>query len=34
MIIKMAGKEDKKWNKSMGCYALDGKKFQFSLKDL
>ena len=30
----MASKEDKKWKASMGCYTLDGKKFQFSLKDL
>ena len=31
---RMARKEDKKWNESMGCYLLNGKKFQFSLKDL
>jgi len=30
----MTRKEDKKWNESMGCYLLDGTKFQFSLKDL
>jgi len=30
----MARKEDKKWNESIGCYLLNGKKFQFSLKDL
>jgi hypothetical protein len=30
----MARKKGKEWNESLGSYMLNGKKFQFSLKDL